>query len=187
MRVSLDWDMVYEMPMRHMAMRLGVNDYEVFGIWANVLSTMLFAAKKGMTNPPDYLIKRVWVDCADEWTGCPVLPAGPRDSLADVLVEAGLAEWVGDLLLIPEAVKRVVAYKKMAPREARKRESIPPRLRYAILRRNGFRCGYCGHGPGDGATLHVDHIMPVSRGGTNHPDNLIAACFDCNIGKGDRL
>lgn len=35
--------------------------------------------------------------------------------------------------------------------------------------------------------LHVDHIHPQSRGGTNDLDNLVTACSDCNIGKGARL
>jgi len=32
--------------------------------------------------------------------------------------------------------------------------------------------------------LTVDHIVAVSRGGTDDESNLVAACFDCNIGKG---
>lgn len=31
--------------------------------------------------------------------------------------------------------------------------------------------------------LHVDHVVPVSLGGTNDPWNLVAACWDCNAGK----
>jgi len=31
--------------------------------------------------------------------------------------------------------------------------------------------------------LEVDHIKPVSSGGSNDTDNLITACFDCNRGK----
>lgn len=37
--------------------------------------------------------------------------------------------------------------------------------------------------PDDLAT--VDHAIPVSRGGTNDPINLVAACYRCNIDKGD--
>jgi hypothetical protein len=32
-------------------------------------------------------------------------------------------------------------------------------------------------------TLEVDHIHPRSKGGTDHPDNLVTACWDCNAGK----
>jgi 5-methylcytosine-specific restriction endonuclease McrA len=42
----------------------------------------------------------------------------------------------------------------------------------------------CGVTTKDGATLEIDHIRPVSRGGTNDPDNLQVLCRDCNAGKG---
>jgi hypothetical protein len=35
--------------------------------------------------------------------------------------------------------------------------------------------------------LVIDHLMPVSKGGTNDRDNLITACESCNQGKSDRL
>ena len=48
-----------------------------------------------------------------------------------------------------------------------------------------FRCGYCGISEVEtGAELTVDHYQPVSRGGTDHPDNLVYACHSCNIFKG---
>jgi hypothetical protein len=31
--------------------------------------------------------------------------------------------------------------------------------------------------------LTIDHVMPVALGGSDKPDNLVAACWDCNIGK----
>jgi 5-methylcytosine-specific restriction endonuclease McrA len=32
-------------------------------------------------------------------------------------------------------------------------------------------------------TLHIDHIVPVSKGGASEMDNLQTLCFDCNEGK----
>jgi len=58
-------------------------------------------------------------------------------------------------------------------------------LRFEILARDGFRCQYCGTGAKD-TVLHVDHIKPLAKGGTNDHDNLQAACADCNHGKADR-
>jgi 5-methylcytosine-specific restriction endonuclease McrA len=47
------------------------------------------------------------------------------------------------------------------------------------------RCRYCG------MTLHgeyqIDHIVPVSRNGTNWPDNLALTCAPCNMSKKDKL
>ena len=65
------------------------------------------------------------------------------------------------------------------------RSLLTPKLRYDILRRDGFRCTICGRGQEDGVKLHVDHIKPVSKGGRTTPDNLRTLCQDCNLGKGD--
>lgn len=56
------------------------------------------------------------------------------------------------------------------------------RLRFEVLRRDGFRCTYCGATPKE-KELHVDHLIPVALGGTDAPENLATACADCNQGK----
>jgi hypothetical protein len=58
-------------------------------------------------------------------------------------------------------------------------------LRFAVLRRDGFTCTYCGRCPPE-VRLHVDHIVPWSKGGSNRLENLRAACDACNLGKGTR-
>lgn len=61
-----------------------------------------------------------------------------------------------------------------------------PGRREMIFRRCKGECFYCG-------TLiledefSVDHVMPLSRGGSNLLQNLVAACVRCNNRKGDRL
>jgi len=52
-----------------------------------------------------------------------------------------------------------------------------------ILRRDSYRCGYCGRGD---LRLTIDHIIPKARGGSDSWDNLISACTVCNNKKGDR-
>jgi len=66
------------------------------------------------------------------------------------------------------------------------RSPIPATLRFEVFRRDGFKCKYCGRSEREGAVLHVDHVVPFSRGGTTTEDNLITACSDCNLGKSDR-
>lgn len=69
--------------------------------------------------------------------------------------------------------------------------SISPKLRAEILERNGFTCQQCGSAAGDHnpydpnrrVRLHVDHIIPVSQGGTDDRDNLRALCSTCNQGR----
>jgi rubredoxin len=65
-----------------------------------------------------------------------------------------------------------------------KRQPIKPSLRFEILKRDNYRCQMCGVTAKDGATLEIDHIHPVSKGGTNEPDNLQVLCRECNAGKG---
>jgi hypothetical protein len=62
--------------------------------------------------------------------------------------------------------------------------SLPPRLRWSILRRDEFRCTYCGRAASQGITLQVDHIISWADGGSDDPANLTTACDDCNLGKG---
>lgn len=69
--------------------------------------------------------------------------------------------------------------------------SISPQLRNEILERNGYTCQVCGAGPGDPDVtnpgrkirLHIDHIRPISQGGTDTKDNLRVLCSMCNQGK----
>lgn len=60
--------------------------------------------------------------------------------------------------------------------------AISKRLRYEILRRDNYSCRYCGESVPD-VRLTIDHVVPVSLGGSDEPGNLVAACPDCNAGK----
>lgn len=64
--------------------------------------------------------------------------------------------------------------------------SIRTRKRFEILKRDGFRCHYCGITAMSEA-LEVDHIVPVSKGGTDDQVNLITSCCACNGGKSNIL
>jgi 5-methylcytosine-specific restriction endonuclease McrA len=48
-------------------------------------------------------------------------------------------------------------------------------------KRNRLRCWYCGE-PIEGSP-HLDHKIPLSRGGTNGPENLCYSCGPCNLSK----
>jgi HNH endonuclease len=57
-----------------------------------------------------------------------------------------------------------------------------------VRRRYNYRCGYCGVSEADtGGELTVDHYVPVSAGRDDSDDNLVYACFRCNMHKGDFL
>jgi hypothetical protein len=69
-----------------------------------------------------------------------------------------------------------------------KRE-ISDRLRFRVLMRDGFTCRKCGRSPIKDLTveLHVDHIIPWSKGGETIPENLETKCEKCNLGKGNEF
>lgn len=61
------------------------------------------------------------------------------------------------------------------------------RLRFAIFRRDKFRCQYCGRTVKDGIQLTLEHIVPLIKGGDWGSDNLLTACHECNEGKAEDL
>ena len=65
------------------------------------------------------------------------------------------------------------------------RKPIPKSVRFEVFKRDKFTCQYCGASAPD-VILQVDHIKPVSKGGTNDIMNVVTACRDCNSGKTNR-
>lgn len=59
------------------------------------------------------------------------------------------------------------------------------RKRLAVLKKTGFRCGYCGKKLHHGSYV-LDHIFPKIRGGGNNYENLLACCRRCNSMKHDK-
>lgn len=64
------------------------------------------------------------------------------------------------------------------------RKAISKRVRFEVLKRDAFTCQYCGKSAPD-VILHLDHIKPVSKGGSNGIMNLVTSCQSCNSGKSD--
>jgi 5-methylcytosine-specific restriction endonuclease McrA len=52
-----------------------------------------------------------------------------------------------------------------------------------LVKKQGGKCPYCD----GGRYLVIDHIIPLSRGGTNTKDNIQAICVQCNSSKGNKL
>lgn len=76
-------------------------------------------------------------------------------------------------------VKREEEYWRTHPERIRRELTLAKKRE--ILERDGRICRYCG-----GSANCVDHIIPVSQRGNNHPSNLAAACRPCNSKKKDR-
>jgi len=56
-------------------------------------------------------------------------------------------------------------------------------LRSLVFSRDNYTCRYCGE---RGGKLECDHVIPHSRGGPDHEDNLVTSCFKCNRAKRDK-
>ncbi len=69
----------------------------------------------------------------------------------------------------------------------RERSKMTDSFRYDIMRHDGFMCVLCGSTVKDGVKLHVDHIVPVSKGGKTEKSNLRTLCDRCNLGKKDKI
>jgi hypothetical protein len=60
------------------------------------------------------------------------------------------------------------------------------RRRREIFERSAGLCHYCGCALELAGRWHVEHMMPRALGGGDDPLNLVAACVECNLAKGDR-
>lgn len=58
------------------------------------------------------------------------------------------------------------------------------RLLAIVFKRDNYTCAYCGE---IGKKFEGDHIIPISKGGTNELSNLTTACRKCNRQKKDKL
>lgn len=67
------------------------------------------------------------------------------------------------------------------------KRDIPDKLRWKVITRDHHKCVICGRSPAThtGVALHIDHIIPFSKGGKTVLENLRCLCQNCNWGKGD--
>lgn len=72
-------------------------------------------------------------------------------------------------------------------RSKEQRRFMTPELRHQIMERDGYTCQMCGRYMPDGTGIHIDHIIPVSKGGKTVPGNLQVLCAKCNLSKGARI
>lgn len=65
---------------------------------------------------------------------------------------------------------------------------ISETLRTKVTATAKNRCGYClAHQAYIPWILEIEHIIPVSKGGTDDENNLWMACHSCNLHKGSQI
>lgn len=69
---------------------------------------------------------------------------------------------------------------------AQQKIRVMPSIRWQVFQRDQWKCVSCGRNSHHDAILHVDHIIPRSRGGADALMNYQTLCDVCNLGKGNR-
>lgn len=74
------------------------------------------------------------------------------------------------------------AYANQAKRRARLANAPhEPYSRTDVFARYVSTCAYC-----DAPAEHIDHVVPISKGGADAAHNLLPACAPCNLAKSDK-
>lgn len=106
-----------------------------------------------------------------------VVVAGGPGALPGALVLVAVAIWA-----LPRRHRsHASADQRSGPRY--RRRSIPIAVRHEVWLRDGGVCSNCGSDD----ELEFDHIVPVSRGGSNTAVNVELLCQTCNRRKGARI
>lgn len=109
---------------------------------------------------------------------------------------------VNKLKYHPELAKRIdnieellthicllITNKKQSKTKKINLEKVSKFLRRKILERDNYTCQNCGYKPEEGnyRNLHIDHIIPKSKGGKAIISNLRTLCYKCNLMKREFL
>lgn len=81
--------------------------------------------------------------------------------------------------------KRYTRIREQKPFQ-RKRQWLSFELRQQVAARDKYKCVYCGVSVHH-SKCHVDHIVPLAKGGSNEISNLCLACEACNLKKGEQI
>ncbi|MEQ3644755.1 MAG: HNH endonuclease [Paracoccus sp. (in: a-proteobacteria)] len=83
--------------------------------------------------------------------------------------------------ITPAQIKRVRrAVGELAPK---RKNTVLDIVRAFVYDRDGMVCRYCGDEDGP---FHLDHVLPLARGGDDEATNLTVACASCNCSKGQK-
>jgi 5-methylcytosine-specific restriction endonuclease McrA len=63
------------------------------------------------------------------------------------------------------------------------KDRISSFIRRRVIERDGLHCVYCDDNLNN-AEIHLDHVIPESKGGPTTYENLQVTCRKCNLAKG---
>ena len=91
--------------------------------------------------------------------------------------------YVKEMKKLEKFQKELEIIERLASKPEISREPIPESVRMFVWRRDGGKCVKCG----TKENLEFDHIIPVSKGGSNTERNIQILCEQCNREKSDKI
>ena len=173
---------------------LGTFDYSTlirrFGSWNNAL----WVAGLSISNEISYSDERLFENLLVLWQYFGRQPrrselSSPPSAISQTPYNRRFGSWTAALQAFVDFANGTGAESPTASGEvspARRTGRDPSlRLRWRVLQRDRFSCCGCGASPAItlGVELHVDHIVPWSKGGETEFENLQTLCSACNLGK----
>ena len=162
-----------------------------FGSWKKALALIGITGGRERQHPPEQLVANL--EAAWKQLG---FPPGKRQiaALGERISESPYKRHWGSVRAACEALaafhngKISKEHLLAGSVGASTRTTIPLHDRWAVLKRDNYRCTKCGASPSNDhqVELEVDHIVPVAKRGKNARDNLQTLCRKCNQGKKDR-
>ena len=168
-----------------------------FGTWNNALQKAGIEVRNEQQNETDLFanLQRVWIA-----KGCQPsrrdMDSHPNSHISSGAYLRRFGKWSVALLAFVEYINNNQnnsdnTASSMSVGETHKTSrDVNSRLRFFVLARDNFACCKCGASPakdGGKTVLHVDHIIPYSKGGETVADNLQTLCSNCNLGKSNSL
>ena len=143
-------------------------------------------------------IEDLWISLGRQPTTTDILKCSTKYSINTYLRHFGswhnamiaFVHWANDCQESGESLNETSSCQESLKKEMKSVCHLTPRevnlrLRFQVMQRDNFKCRICGASPATNPsiTLHIDHIVPWSKGGETTLDNLQTLCSDCNLGK----
>jgi hypothetical protein len=109
-------------------------------------------------------------------------PRGVLNSLRHVK-DYALVKSESPTITVETVVDALGAAAQEHDESAQDRRAIPSSVRMEVWRRDGGKCAKCG----GREKLEYDHIIPISKGGSNTARNIELLCEGCNRSKSNRI
>jgi len=159
-----------------------------FGTW----NRALVAAGLKTSNTFYHSVQALFENLADVWTKLEKQPSQgdmkkPLSKVPFVTYRRRFGSWTSTMFHFNAWIhsKNKDAFEDFFSVKFRQSRDVRKGLRYKILERDNSTCKMCGASPRKDpeVTLHIDHIIPSSKGGDSSPENLQTLCQACNLGK----